>query len=205
VGFDKEVDLGGSGLAAGKKMRHDVSNSSTVVHICDSFGLFGLFENTYSIIGDYKVLFSTHLDGDVCGCQLDVLVEAFLNSRNITQGGQRTIPSLFNVPPNKQRIIGDQPIDTNINQVLDQVEPVGCPRLDLHAVSVSGIDHGLVGERDESGKRGVGDGRGVGCRYGREEIGADGCGRLDWSYCQRKLNLSDGRLTDSLGNGGAVE
>jgi hypothetical protein len=114
-----------------------------------------------------------------------MLGKAFLNSRNVTQRRQRTIPSLFNVPPDKQRIVGDQPIDTNINQVLDQVEPVGRPRLDLHAVSMSGIDHGLVSERDESGKGGVGDGRGVGCRYGREEIGADGCGRLDWSDRQR--------------------
>lgn len=114
-----------------------------------------------------------------------MLGKAFLNSRDVTQGRQRTIPSLLDIPPHEQRVIGDQPINANINQILDQVEPVGCPGLDLHAVSVGSIDHGLVGERDESRKGRVGDGRGVGCGYGRQEIGADGSSGLDYGNAIR--------------------
>lgn len=112
----------------------------------------------YSVVSTIRtLLFRTicglrTLDGDVGRCQLNVLLQALLNSLNVAVRRQRTIPSLLNVSSDNQREVGDHSIHAEVDQVLDQVEPVGCPGLDLQAVSMSGIDHGLVGECDESGK-----------------------------------------------------
>ena len=81
-----------------------------------------------------------------------MLGKAFLDPGNVAQGGQGTVPSLLNIPPDEQRVIGNHAIHANVDQVLDQVQPVGRPGLDLQAVSMGGVDHGFVGECDESGE-----------------------------------------------------
>lgn len=119
------------------------------------------------------------LDRPVGRRQLDMLFQALLHSRDVAQRRQRMVISLLDIPPDEQRVVGDQPIDTRFHQVLDHVEPVGRPGLDLQARPVSGIHHRLVRKRDVARERGVVDGRCVGCGDRGQEIGSDGHGRLN--------------------------
>lgn len=91
-------------------------------------------------------------DSPVGWRELDVLRQALLDTGNVAQGSQGIGASLFEIPPDGEGEVGDQTIHANVQKVLDRVERVGSPGLDLHTISMRGVDHGLVGERNVSGQ-----------------------------------------------------